>query len=78
MAKLTLSRRGWGGGVGVAWTIAEVFLLLIDLALGGTIGPGSILFAVLIGPTMELAFWLLRVERRGDLYARRPAAQPVA
>ena len=33
--------------------------LVVGFALGGTVGIGTLVFAVGIGPAVELSFWLL-------------------
>jgi uncharacterized protein len=56
--------------IGVARTVIEVLALAVGFALGGTAGIGTLLFALGIGPAVELSFWLLE---------RTPlAAPPVA
>ncbi len=51
-----LARRGWR--IGVARTAIEIGVLVAGIALGGTAGLGTILFAVSIGPLVQL--WLPR------------------
>ncbi len=45
--------------IGVARTGVEVAALLVGFALGGTVGIGTLVFALGIGPAVELSFWLL-------------------
>jgi uncharacterized membrane protein YczE len=45
--------------IGVARTVIEVLALVLGFALGGTAGVGTLVFAVGIGPAVELSFWLL-------------------
>jgi uncharacterized membrane protein YczE len=54
----------------------ELSALGIGIALGGTFGVGTIAFALLIGPSIEAWFWVLR---RTDLVepGPAPAAVPV-
>jgi uncharacterized membrane protein YczE len=53
--------------IGVARTVIELAALLSGFALGGTVGVGTLVFALGIGPTVELSFGLL---------ARTPLALP--
>src|SRR6266545_3807218 len=48
--------------VGVVRAIIETSVLIIGVLLGGAAGIGTILFAFGIGPAVEVAFRLLRVE----------------
>jgi uncharacterized membrane protein YczE len=45
--------------LGAARTGLEAAALLVGFALGGTVGIGTLVFAVGIGPAVELSFWLL-------------------
>ena len=45
--------------IGVARTVIEVLALALGFALGGTAGIGTLVFALGIGPAVELSFWLL-------------------
>ena len=56
-----------GVRLGVARTGLEIAALVIGFLLGGTVGIGTLVFAVGIGPVVELSFWLL---------ARTPLAAP--
>jgi uncharacterized membrane protein YczE len=49
--------------IGVVRAGIEGCALLVGFALGGTVGLGTLAFAVLIGPAVEASFWLL--ERLG-------------
>ena len=51
-----LARRGWR--IGVARTCIEIAVLLAGIALGGTAGVGTVLFAFTIGPLVH--WWLPR------------------
>jgi uncharacterized membrane protein YczE len=55
---LVASRR-LGMRIGVARTGLEIAALAIGFALGGTVGIGTLVFALGIGPSVELSFWLL-------------------
>jgi uncharacterized protein len=71
---LALSART-GVRVGIVRAVIEGTVLLGGFLLGGSAGVGTILFAFGIGPTVELAFRLFRVEvpdrRRPRLEAAR-------
>ena len=45
--------------IGVARTLIELLALGVGFALGGTAGIGTLVFALGIGPAVELSFWLL-------------------
>ena len=47
--------------------------LAVGIALGGTFGVGTVAFALLIGPVVELGFWLLE---RSPLAAPEPELVP--
>ena len=55
---LVVSRR-LGVRIGAARTALEVAALAVGFLLGGTIGIGTLVFAVGIGPAVEASFWLL-------------------
>ena len=55
---LVVSRR-LGVRIGAARTATEVAALGLGFALGGTAGVGTLVFALGIGPAVELSFWLL-------------------
>ena len=55
---LVTSRR-LGIRLGAARTGLEIAVLLVGFLLGGTVGIGTLVFAVGIGPVVELSFWLL-------------------
>ena len=55
---LVVSRR-LGVRIGVARTALEVAALALGFVLGGTAGLGTLVFALGIGPAVELSFWLL-------------------
>jgi uncharacterized membrane protein YczE len=52
------SRRS-GLRIGVVRALLESSVLVIGFALGGTVGIGTLVFAALIGPAVEGAFWLV-------------------
>jgi uncharacterized membrane protein YczE len=54
--------------------VMEVCALGIGIGLGGTIGAGTVAFALLIGPSIEVSFWVLE---RTRLTLPRPAAEAV-
>lgn len=45
--------------IGVARTGLEAAALVVGFALGGTAGLGTVVFALGIGPSVELSFWVL-------------------
>jgi uncharacterized membrane protein YczE len=51
----------------------EILALAAGFALGGTVGIGTVVFAVTIGPALEAGFWLLR---RSPLGATPPVLSP--
>jgi uncharacterized membrane protein YczE len=60
--------------IGAARTGLEAAALLVGFALGGTVGLGTLLFALGIGPSVELSFWLLG---RTSLAVTEVASRPV-
>ncbi len=55
---LALTRRtGWR--IGLVRGAIEVAVLVAGLLLGGVAGIGTLALAVLVGPSVELSFWLL-------------------
>jgi uncharacterized membrane protein YczE len=63
---LVLSHRT-GVRIGIVRAAIELTVLVAGIALGGTFGIGTIAFAVLIGPIVEVSF---------NLLARSPLAAP--
>jgi uncharacterized protein len=60
---LALTRRtGWR--VAVVRALVELSALAVGFGLGGTVGVGTLIFALGVGPAVELGFRLLRVEAR--------------
>jgi uncharacterized membrane protein YczE len=55
-------RRTTGVSIRVARAIIEVTVVLIGWLLGGPAGIGTVVFAVLIGPSVQAGFKLLKVE----------------
>lgn len=51
--------------LGVIRTAIELAVLLVGYALGGTVGVGTVIFALGIGPAVQLAFKLFKVPRSG-------------
>jgi uncharacterized protein len=64
---MTGLHRVTGRPVGLVRTAIELAALVVGIALGGTFGPGTIAFALLIGPAVALALRLRGVTRVGDL-----------
>ena len=60
--------------IGVVRTLLESSVVVVGAALGGTIGIGTVAFALLIGPALEASFWLLgRTPLVGPAVASAPA-----
>jgi len=66
------ARTGWR--VGLVRTFIETAVLAVGVLLGGSAGLGTVLFAFGIGPAVEVAFRLLRVEAVPT--SSEPAGQP--
>ena len=66
---MLVGARRTGVRVGVVRGAIELSALAAGWALGGTVGVGTVAFALLIGPSVELSFGLLR---------RSPLARPTA
>jgi len=56
---MLVASRGLRIRIGAARTALEATALVAGFALGGTVGVGTLLFAVGIGPAVEASFWLL-------------------
>ena len=70
---LVTSRR-LGVRIGVARTGIEVAALVLGFVLCGTVGIGTVVFALGIGPAVELSFWVLaRTPLAGPAVASAPA-----
>jgi uncharacterized membrane protein YczE len=63
-----LARRT-GRSIRLVRTSIEVTVLVIGWLLGGTVGVGTVVYAVAIGPLVHIFLPLLTVERRPDGYA---------
>jgi uncharacterized membrane protein YczE len=64
-----------GFRVGVVRALIESTVLLVGFALGGQIGVGTVVFALLIGPCVEGAFFIVsrsRLAARGQPTQARP------
>lgn len=71
------ARLGWP--IWVCRAAVEVSVLAVGWLLGGTVGIGTVLFAVLIGPLVHIALPLLDTRRPGrptETPARRTARRP--
>ena len=64
---MTGLHRATGRPIALIRTLIELSALTIGVILGGTFGPGTIAFALLIGPAVALALRLRGVSRVGDL-----------
>src|SRR3712207_3356701 len=64
---MTGLHRATGRPVALIRTLIELTALTIGVILGGTFGPGTIAFALLIGPAVALALRMKGVRRIGDL-----------
>ena len=56
---MLVTSRQLGIRLGAARTGLEIAVLVVGFLLGGTVGIGTLVFAVGIGPVVELSFWLL-------------------
>ena len=74
---LVLARRA-GRRVGVARTVIESAVTVVGFALGGKVGVGTLAFALGIGPSIELSFWLLGALARSlSRHSRRSSASTI-
>ena len=71
---MLVGSRRTGRRVGLVRAVLEVCALAVGIALGGTFGVGTVLFALLVGPVVESSFALLQ---RSPLAAPTPARTPV-
>jgi uncharacterized membrane protein YczE len=69
------ARLGWP--IWLSRALVELTVLLIGWLLGGTVGIGTVLFALLIGPLVHIALPLLDT-RRSPTGSTGPAASPAA
>jgi len=60
---MTGVNRRWGTPIWLVRTIVELTVLAIGWALGGSVGVGTVAFALLIGPMCNVTIPLLRVRR---------------
>ena len=65
-------RSGWR--IGVVRTLLESSAVVAGALLGGTVGIGTIAFALLIGPALEASLWLLSRTRPCAPAVASPAA----
>jgi uncharacterized membrane protein YczE len=65
------ARLGWP--IWLCRALVEVSVLIVGWLLGGTVGIGTVLFAVLIGPLVHLALPLLDTRRAPAVAAERTA-----
>ena len=55
---IALSRRT-GRRIGLVRATMEITVLVSGVAMGGVAGVGTLTLALLVGPVVELAFWIL-------------------
>ena len=72
---MTGIHRRWRWPIWLARGNVEVTVLAAGWMLGGTVGVGTVLFAVLIGPLVHVALQLTETRRRG-VSVRGTAASP--
>jgi uncharacterized membrane protein YczE len=70
---MLVGARRAGARVGIVRGTIEICALAIGIGLGGTFGPGTVAFALLVGPVVELCFWLLE---RSPLAVAEPELVP--
>lgn len=56
---MLVGSRRLGIRIGGVRALIEVSVLVTGLSLGGVVGLGTVVFAALIGPAVEVSFWLL-------------------
>jgi uncharacterized membrane protein YczE len=56
---MLVGARRTGVRVGAVRASIEIAVLVVGVVLGGRVGIGTVLFAALIGPSVEASFWLL-------------------
>jgi uncharacterized membrane protein YczE len=71
---MLVGSRRTGRRVGLVRAVLEVCALAVGIALGGTFGIGTVLFALTVGPVVESSFALLQ---RSPLAATTPTHTPV-
>lgn len=74
---LGLSRR-FGWSIRVTRIVLELGVLTAGYLLGGKVGLGTVLFALLMGPLMQLSLRLFRFEHRAPAGSERPSPAPGA
>jgi uncharacterized membrane protein YczE len=65
-----------GSRLGIVRTAIELAALAGGFALGGTIGVGTVVFALTIGPAVEAGFLLLERSRLGEPAPAAPTPSP--
>ena len=63
--------------IGAVRAALEITVLVAGALLGGTVGVGTVAFALAIGPSVKLSFWLLERSPLGDRPRRRSCRQTV-
>jgi uncharacterized membrane protein YczE len=71
---MLVGSRRTGVRIAIVRGTLELGALIVGIALGGTFGIGTLLFAFGVGPVIEASFWLLQ---RSPLAAGAPAFTPV-
>jgi uncharacterized membrane protein YczE len=71
---MVVGSRRLGRRISLVRASMEVCALALGFALGGTLGVGTVAFALLIGPSIETSFWLL--DRASLTLPRAPVAVP--
>jgi uncharacterized membrane protein YczE len=56
---MLVGSRRTGIRIGAVRAMLEISVLLVGFLLGGTVGVGTLVFAALIGPSVEASFWLV-------------------
>jgi uncharacterized membrane protein YczE len=64
---MTGLHRVTGRPVSLVRGLIEIAALIVGALLGGTFGPGTVAFALLIGPAVAVALRVAGVARVGDL-----------
>jgi uncharacterized membrane protein YczE len=67
-----------GARLGVVRAVLELGALAGGWALGGTVGVGTVVFALGVGPALEAGFWLLRRSPLGAPPPPTPLPAPLA
>ena len=71
---MLVTAKRFGVRIGVARTGIEVAALVLGFVLGGTVGIGTVVFALGIGPAVEASFWVLaHTPLAGPAVASAPA-----